>query len=70
MANLQAPLVSETYGTTLWQEGEIVRGEHDLQLPSDLPPDDYRLSLIMLPDDKTPAGTAYLGTTKVQAPPK
>ena len=70
VANLQAPLVSEIYGTTLWQEGEIVRGEHDLQLPDDLPPDTYRLSLIMQPDTNTPAGTAYLGTVQVQKPEK
>jgi 4-amino-4-deoxy-L-arabinose transferase-like glycosyltransferase len=65
VASMQAPLVSDTYGTTLWQEGEVVRGEHDLQIPAELPPDEYRLSLIMTPDDKTPAGTAYLGTIRV-----
>lgn len=67
VASLQAPLVSESYSTPLWQEGEVVRGEHDLGLPPDLPPDTYRLSLILLPDAQTPAGTAYLGTVKVQA---
>ena len=65
VASMQAPLVSDSYGTTLWQEGEVVRGEHDFQIPPDLPPDQYRLSLIMTPDDKTPAGTAYLGTLRV-----
>ena len=64
-ASMQAPLVSESYGTTLWQEGEVVRGEHDMQIPTDLPPGQYRLSLIMTPDDKTPVGTAYLGTIRV-----
>lgn len=67
VANLQAPLVSDFYPTTLWQKGEIVRGEHDLLLPADLSPDTYRLSLILLPDAETEAGTAYLGTLKVQA---
>ncbi len=67
VANLQAPLVSDIYPTTLWQKGEIVRGEHDLLLPADLAPDTYRLSLILLPDAETEAGTAYLGTVKVQA---
>ncbi len=62
---MQAPLVSESYGTTLWQQGEVVRGEHDFQIPADLRPAEYRLSLIMTPDDKTPAGTAYLGTVKM-----
>ncbi len=70
VASLQAPLVSEIYGTTMWQEGEIVRGEHDLQLPADLPADTYRMSLVLLPDAKTPAGTAYLGTVKVEEPPE
>jgi mannosyltransferase len=70
VVNLQAPLVSEIYGTTLWQEGEIVRGEHDLQLPDALPPDDYRISLLLLPDTETPAGTAYLGAMRVHAPEK
>ena len=68
VASMQAPLVSETYGTTLWQEREIVRGEHDLTIPPELPPDTYRLSLIMQPDSKTPAGTAYLGTVKILGP--
>ncbi len=68
MASLQAPLVSDIYATTLWQEGEIVRGEHDLGLPPDLPPDTYRLSLILLPDVGTEAGTAYLGTVRIQEP--
>jgi len=70
VASLQAPLVSDTYLTTLWEDGEIVRGEHDLQLPDDLPPSNYRLSLILLPDAETPAGTAYLGTVNVQKPQK
>lgn len=65
VAALQAPLVGPTYHTTLWQEGEIVRGEHDLTLPVDLPPDTYRLSLVLLPDSETQAGIAYLGTVKV-----
>ena len=65
VASMQAPLVSESYGTTLWQEGEVVRGEHDMQIPAVLPPGQYRLSLIMTPDDKTPVGTAYLGTVRV-----
>jgi hypothetical protein len=37
-----------------------------MQIPADLPPGQYRLSLIMAPDDKTPVGTAYLGTVKVE----
>ncbi len=65
VARLEGPLVSDTYPTTRWQRGEIVRGEHDLPLPPELPPDSYRLSLVLLPDAQTPAGTAYLGTVVV-----
>ncbi len=68
VAQLTAPLVSETYLTTMWQEGEIVRGEHDLAIPADLPPDTYRLSLTLLPDNETPAGSAYLGSVRVERP--
>jgi mannosyltransferase len=68
VASRQAPLVGEMYSTTLWQKDEIVRGEHDLDLPADLPPDTYRLSLTMLPDTDTQAGVAYLGTVKVSRP--
>jgi hypothetical protein len=70
VAALQAPLVSDTYLTTLWQEGEVVRGEHDLLIPPDLPPDTYRLSLTLLPDANTQAGIAYLGTVSVSPPEK
>ena len=70
VANLRWPLVSATYPTTLWAKGEVVRGEHDLQLPSDLPPGDYRLSLTMYPDAETEAGVAYLGTVRVSKPTK
>jgi len=68
VANLTAPLVSATYLSTLWQQDEIVRGEHDLLIPADLEPDTYRLSLTLLPDEETEAGSAYLGTVKIQAP--
>lgn len=67
VASMKAPLVSDTYLTTLWQQDEVVRGEHDLQLPADLPPDTYRLSLTMFPDEETEAGGAYLGTVRVRA---
>jgi 4-amino-4-deoxy-L-arabinose transferase-like glycosyltransferase len=66
VARLQAPLAGETYPTRLWEEDEIVRGEHDLRLPSALPPGAYRLSLALLPDFDTPAGTAYLGEIEVE----
>ncbi|MGE5602601.1 MAG: glycosyltransferase family 39 protein [Nitrososphaerales archaeon] len=68
VAELSAPLVSDTYSTTMWQKGEIVRGEHDLLIPADLRPDLYRLSLTLLPDQQTQAGIAYLGTVQVEKP--
>jgi mannosyltransferase len=68
VASLVAPLAGPTYATTLWQQQEVVRGEHDLPIPGNLPPDTYRLSLVLLPDAETEAGNAYLGTMKVAAP--
>lgn len=68
VAVLEAPLVAPTYMTTLWQEGEIVRGEHDLLIPPDLPPNSYGLTLNLMPDAETYAGTDYLGAIAVQAP--
>lgn len=68
ITRLDAPLVGETYLTTAWQKGEIVRGEHDMPLPADLPPDVYRLSLVLLPDAETPTSVAYLGTVRVLPP--
>ncbi len=65
VASLQAPLVGGAYATTLWAKGEIVRGEHDLQIPDTLGPGAYRLSLSLLPDTDTPTGTAYLGTVTI-----
>ncbi len=70
ITRLTAPLVGDTYLTPLWQKGEIVRGEHDLLLPADLPPNAYRLSLVLLPDEDTPTSSAYLGTIRVQTPPE
>ncbi len=66
VAKLSAPLVSDTYPTTMWQKDEIVRGEHDLQIPADLAPGTYRLGLTLLPDRDTPAGSAYLGTVRIE----
>jgi hypothetical protein len=70
VASVQQPLVSDTYSTTMWQKGEILRGEHDLVIPANLPPDTYRLSLTLLPDTDTSAGVAYLGQADVSAPGK
>lgn len=68
VANLRWPLVGDAYPTTAWTKGEVVRGEHDLQIASETPPGDYRLSLTLLPDDETEVGTAYLGAVKISDP--
>lgn len=70
VASLRSPLVGDTYPTQLWSQREVVRGEHDLQLPATLPPGNYRLSLTMLPDDETEAGVAYLGAVNIAKPTK
>ena len=68
VSQLQAPLAGETYPTRLWDQNEIVRGDHDLLLPADLPPGQYRLSLTLLPDFNTSAGTTYLGEIEIKTP--
>ncbi len=70
VARLRWPLVSDSYPTTMWAKGEVVRGEHDLQLSAELPPGSYQLSLTMLPDVETEAGVAYLGAVDVAKPAK
>ena len=60
---LQAPLVSETYGTTLWQNGEVVRGEHDLLIPDRSAARTLPAEPDLLPDSDTHGGqSASLGT--------
>lgn len=68
VANLRWPLVSESYPTTAWAAGEVVRGEHDLQISSETPAGDYRLSLTLYPDEETDAGAAYLGAVTLKDP--
>jgi hypothetical protein len=43
-----ASLSADWYPTSLWEEGEFVRGRLSLTLPSDLPPGQYRLRLTLL----------------------
>ena len=44
-ATIRAGLAGAPYPTTHWLAGEVVRSEHDLPLPADLPPGRYRLFL-------------------------
>lgn len=68
VASLRWPLVSDSYPTTAWAAGEVVRGEHDLQISSETPAGDYRLSLTLYPDEETDVGAAYLGTVTLNDP--
>ena len=43
-----ASLSADWYPTSLWEEGEFVRGRPLLTLPADLPPGEYRLRLALL----------------------
>ncbi|MEA3335199.1 MAG: glycosyltransferase family 39 protein [Chloroflexota bacterium] len=47
VAAVSGPLVSKEYPTLNWEEGEIVRGEHDLFLPDYLTSDRYQLQLFL-----------------------
>lgn len=42
--------VGDAYPTTAWQEGEVVRGEHDLPIPPDLSPGRYPVFLTLMAD--------------------
>jgi hypothetical protein len=47
VAAVPGPLVSDLYPTLNWTEGEVVRGEHDMQLPDYLQPGRYQLQLFL-----------------------
>jgi hypothetical protein len=47
VAAVSGPLVSDLYPTLNWTEGEVVRGEHDMQLPDYLQPGRYQLQLFL-----------------------
>ncbi|HNS01090.1 MAG TPA: glycosyltransferase family 39 protein [Anaerolineae bacterium] len=47
VASVSGPLVSELYPTPNWQAGEVVRGEHDLQIPDYVKPGRYQLQLFL-----------------------
>ncbi len=58
----------EAYPTTDWIAGEIVRGDHDLLLPSLLPPGRYPLFLTVLDDGQTVGPRLRLTEITVQPP--
>ncbi|MEI2689680.1 MAG: glycosyltransferase family 39 protein [Anaerolineae bacterium] len=47
VASVSGPLVSELYPTLNWQAGEVVRGEHDMQIPDYVAPGRYQLQLFL-----------------------
>ncbi len=47
VASVSGPLVSELYPTLNWQAGEVVRGEHDMQIPDYVEPGRYQLQLFL-----------------------
>ena len=55
---------SADYPTTAWAAGEVVRGDHALWLPADLPPGRYPLSVSLL-DGGAPLGKPLRLTTIV-----
>lgn len=47
IASVSGPLVSELYPTLNWEQGEVVRGEHDLLIPDYVQPGTYQLQLFL-----------------------
>jgi hypothetical protein len=50
-------LSADWYPTSLWEEGEFVRGQPALTLPADLPPGEYRLRLVLIDPKGEPLET-------------
>lgn len=47
LASTSGPLVSELYPTLNWDQGEVVRGEHDLLIPDYVEPGRYQLQIFL-----------------------
>jgi hypothetical protein len=60
--------VDDTYPTTEWDKGEVLRDWHDLRLPADTPPGNYELLLQVLEEGKT-IGQTSLGRVEVRGRP-
>jgi hypothetical protein len=56
----------DTYPTTNWEEGEVLRDWHDLPLPADIPQGEYELFVSVLEGEEL-VGQASLGQIKVRA---
>jgi 4-amino-4-deoxy-L-arabinose transferase-like glycosyltransferase len=56
VAEVTAPLADAAYPTSRWGPDEVVRGEHDLALPSTLKPGRYQLQINVHREDVRSAG--------------
>ncbi len=60
--------VDDSYPTTQWEEGEILRDWHDVPVPPDTPQEEYELVVIVLEGDGV-QGQASLGSVAVKGRP-
>jgi hypothetical protein len=47
VASVSGPLISDLYPTLNWEQGEVVRGEHDMLIPAYVEPGRYQLQLFL-----------------------
>lgn len=61
----EAPPASDSYPTTVWEEGEIVRGDADLVLPPEMEPGRYRLRLALLDSGESPIHPVVVASVSI-----
>lgn len=54
-----------SYSSSRWQEGEVVRDWHDIKLPPDLEPGEYRVLVGLVDGNREPGSMAEVGRTTV-----
>ncbi len=67
-AELVADLAGPAYPTTAWLAGDIVRGEHDLYLPTNIPPGSYPLYIRLEANGHAPTPISLLDHINIQSP--
>jgi len=67
-AELVADLAGPTYPTTAWLAGDIVRGEHDLYLPGNIPPGRYPLYIRLEANGRAATPISLLDRITIQSP--
>jgi len=65
LAELKTDLVSVEYGTSRWNVGEIVRGDHDLLLPPSIAPGRYILQLSLASPGGAMSDPVRLGPVRI-----